>query len=482
MIDLGETLAQPKDRYRAAIGAAGVVVLAVATLPVVATPLGASYPIFSTAYGISIVMIILAAVLLWAQSRVTASVPLLVLAASYGATVLVMIPHLLLFRGLFPQLAAWLSADPQTSSWLWFEWHLAFSLCPIAYLIARQGARTVDRARFSRLQTRALVVMIVLPAVLVAPAVWIDGLPVMVDQHGRTWIAIAASAIIVAIAIATIVALFVRYRFRSILDVWLAIAALCMVTDVVLSLVGSSQFTVGWYVSRFYIVIASSTVLVALLGQTANVYAQLAKTADRLRDESLTDPLTGLSNRRAFDVRIAQVLADGARMSRGAAMLMIDVDQFKLFNDAYGHLGGDECLRDLADTARGCVSRTRDMVARYGGEEFAVIMAETDLRGALIVAERIRSAIEGMGVPQSSEAAYPAITVSIGATAVETTEGLTVDAFIEQADKALYRAKELGRNRTQSWPLDVPAIADPPQADATGNERGIDAGSRATIS
>jgi diguanylate cyclase (GGDEF)-like protein len=161
---------------------------------------------------------------------------------------------------------------------------------------------------------------------------------------------------------------------------------------------------------------------------------------------------------------------------------MIDVDQFKLFNDAYGHLGGDECLRDLADTARGCVSRTRDMVARYGGEEFAVIMAETDLRGALIVAERIRSAIEGMGVPQSSEAAFPAITVSIGATAVDTTEGLTAEAFIEQADKALYRAKELGRNRTESWPLEVPAIADPPQAEATGNDRGIDAGSRATIS
>jgi diguanylate cyclase (GGDEF)-like protein len=253
-----------------------------------------------------------------------------------------------------------------------------------------------------------------------------------------------------------------------------------MIADVTLSIVGGVPFTAGWYVSRVYIVIASSTVLIALLLQTANVYALLAKTTDRLRDESLTDPLTGLANRRSFDQRLAQVLADGARMSRGAAMLMIDVDQFKLFNDAYGHLGGDECLRDLCATARGCVSRTRDMVARYGGEEIAVIMAETDMRGALIVAERIRSAIEGMGVPHSREATFPAVTVSIGATSVENTVGLTPEAFIEQADRALYRAKEMGRNRTVSWPLDEPG--DAPQAEATGNDRGIDTGSRATIS
>jgi diguanylate cyclase (GGDEF)-like protein len=217
--------------------------------------------------------------------------------------------------------------------------------------------------------------------------------------------------------------------------------------------------------------------------QTANVYAQLAKTADRLRDESLTDPLTGLANRRAFDMRLAQVLADGARMNRGAAMLMIDVDNFKLFNDAYGHLGGDECLRDLCATARDCVSRTRDMVARYGGEEIAVIMAETDLRGALIVAERIRSAIEGMGIPHSREAHYPAVTVSIGATAVDDTNGLTAEDFVGRADQALYAAKERGRNRTVSWPLDTDASAPPvAQAEATGNVLGIDIGSRATIS
>jgi len=481
MLDLGETLAQPKDRYRASLGAVCVIILGFATVPFVRLPLGTSYPVFTLVIGISIVMLVLAAVLLWAQARVTASMPLLVLAAGYGATATVMTPHLLLYRGLFPTLAAWLSADPQTSPWLWFEWHLMFALCPIAYVIARRLGRPQDAVNFKRTETRTLIAMIAVPVALVAPAIWIDGLPTLSVHGYRTNLLVEISCLLVAVSLTAIVLLYAKSRLRTVLDICLGFTALCMVADVTLTIVGSAAFTTGWYVSRVYILIAASTVLVALMLQTATVYSQLAKTADRLRDESLTDSLTGLANRRAFDVRLAQVLADGARMSRGAAMLMIDVDNFKLFNDAYGHLGGDECLRDLCATARDCVSRTRDMVARIGGEELAVVMAETDLRGALIVAERIRSAIEGMGIPHSSEAAYPAVTVSIGATAVDDTAGLTPEAFIEQADRALYRAKETGRNRTVAWPLDD-AASEEPQTEGTGNERGIDAGSRATIS
>jgi diguanylate cyclase (GGDEF)-like protein len=481
MLDLGETLAQPKDRYRVAFGAACIVVLALVTVPFVRNSLGTSYPVFAVVIGISIVMLVLAAVLLWAQARVTSSVPLLVLAAGYGTTAAVMTPHLLLYRGLFPALATLLSADAQTSPWLWFEWHLTFALSPIAYVVARRLVRTVDAVRFPRLERRALIAMIAIPVALASPAIWVHGLPVLTANGYPSNLVIALSCLLVALSLTAIAMLYAKSRLRTVLDICLGFAALCLVADVTLSIVGSTVFSAGWYVSRIFILIASSTVLVALMLQTAVVYAQLAKTADRLRDESLTDSLTGLANRRAFDVRLAQVLADGARMSRGAAMLMIDVDNFKLFNDAYGHLGGDECLRDLCATARDCVSRTRDMVARVGGEEIAVVMAETDLRGALIVAERIRSAIEGMGIPHSSEAAYPAVTVSIGATAVDDTAGLAPEAFIEQADRALYRAKESGRNRTVAWPLED-AAPDERQMDGTGNERGIDAGSRATIS
>jgi diguanylate cyclase (GGDEF)-like protein len=455
MIDLGQTVALPKNRYRAGLGAAVIAALALATIPLAARSLGTSYSVLSTVIGVSITLLALAAILLWAQSRVTLSVPLVVLAACYGATGIIMLPYLLLYHGLFPEFAAAIDADPQAASWLWFAWHALFASAPIAYLIARRAVGRADRDTYERLHVRAGIAMVVVPLVLIVPSIWFAALPPFTEHSGRTLVALACSAIVLALSLGAIVMLYVQNRFRSILDVWLAIAALCMVADVSLALVGAAPFSFGWYVSRVYIVIASSTVLVALLMQTATVYAQLAQTADRLRDESLTDQLTGLSNRRAFDERLAQALADGARMSRGAAMLMIDVDNFKLFNDSYGHLGGDECLRDLASTVRGCISRTRDMVARFGGEEFAVVMAETDMRGALIVAERIRSAVEGMGIPQPSGAQHRAVTVSIGATAVDDAAGMTSEAFIEQADRALYRAKETGRNRTVAWPLDA---------------------------
>jgi diguanylate cyclase (GGDEF)-like protein len=459
MIDLGETVARPADRSRATAGAGGVVLLGCATIPFAGLPLGTSYPVLSIVVGVSIVLVGLAGVLLWAQAHVTASIPLLVLAAFYGATAVLMTPYLLLYHGLWPNLAAAISAGPQASAWLWFAWHLVFVSSPIAYLVARRFFGSGGHTGFARLSRRALAALIVLPAACAAPAIWIANLP-PVSLHGaRTVFAWETGATVVAVSLVAIAMLFQHNRFRSVLDVCLAITGLCMILDVTLTVMGAAPFSLGWYVSRIYIVIASSTLLVALLLQTATLYAQLAKTADRLRDESLTDVLTGLANRRSFDLRMEQVLADGVRLSRGAALLMIDVDNFKAFNDAHGHLGGDECLRDLAKTVNDCLSRTRDMVARYGGEEFAVIMADTDMRGAWIVAERVRSSIEGMGIPTPRGAQYPAVTVSIGATAVESTAGVTADAFIEQADRALYRAKETGRNRTASWPLSEPVDA-----------------------
>jgi diguanylate cyclase (GGDEF)-like protein len=483
MIDLGETRAHPKDRYRAIAGSACIVVLGAVATPFVGRPIGASYPTFALVIGVSIVMLLLAAVLLWAQSRVTSSVPLLTLAGGYGSTAIVMTFHLLLYHGLYPPLGVWLAVNWQTSSYLWFEWHAMFLFCPVGYCAARLLGRPLDVAHFKRLETVTRITMVAVPLAIVAFVIWVPGLPVLNVYGSRTPVMAVLSGVLIVIALVAIVLLYAKSRLHSVLDICLGIAALCMIVDVSVTHAGSVTFTVGWYIARAFILIATSTVLVALILQTANVYGQLAKTADRLRDESLTDPLTGLANRRAFDLRLAQVLADGARMNRGAAMLMIDVDNFKLFNDAYGHLGGDECLRDLCATARDCVSRTRDMVARYGGEEIAVIMAETDLRGALIVAERIRSAIEGMGIPHSRDAHYAAVTVSIGATAVDDTNGLTAEEFVSRADRALYAAKENGRNRTESWPADSAAIAPVlAQAEATGNVLGIEAGSRATIS
>jgi diguanylate cyclase (GGDEF)-like protein len=184
-----------------------------------------------------------------------------------------------------------------------------------------------------------------------------------------------------------------------------------------------------------------------LLFQTAKIYGQLAVTAERLREESLTDALTGLANRRSFEQHFGEVLRECARDLRPVAVLMIDIDQFKLYNDAFGHLSGDACLRTIAQILERNIGRTRDMVARIGGEEMAVVMPNADAAGAAIVAERMRAAVRAAEIAHGNAAAYPVVTISIGVAATRDPARATIEQLVLAADKALYRAKWAGRDR-----------------------------------
>jgi len=235
-----------------------------------------------------------------------------------------------------------------------------------------------------------------------------------------------------------------------------------MFVDVTLTHFGH-QFTAGWYASRATILIAAGAVLAMLLFQTTTIYAQLATTAERLRTESLTDVLTGLANRRSFDQRFEEMVRDCARQLRPIALLMIDIDHFKVFNDTFGHQAGDGCLRTVAALLQGSVGRALDVVARVGGEEIAVIMPYVDLAGAQIVAERMRVAVLAAGLRQGPGAAHLFVTISVGVTATRDAANTTVDDLKASADRALYRAKDAGRNRvvqTGEAPLSLLALPD----------------------
>jgi len=459
MIDLGDVKSRPTDRRLAMIASGTIVAASLVLVPFVDRALGESYTILAMVVAVSAAMLAVAAVLLLAQARVTESPSLLTLGAMYGAAALVMLPYLMLYRGLWPELGRLVGATAAAPSLLGLTWHLLLAGAGVAYVAARRAKPLPDARAFARVRRRTLAAALV-GALLSVPCIVRLDLPAFYSGGHYTLVAVLASTVIIAVAVVSLIALYLRSRFRTVLDLLLGIATLCVIADVSLAILGGVPFSAGWYASRVSILVACGTVSIALILQAARLYAQLAKTADRLRDESMTDALTGLGNRRSFDLRLAQVFADGVRMSRGAAMLIIDVDQFKLFNDAYGHLGGDECLRDLASTVRGCVSRTRDLVARFGGEEFTVIMAETDMRGALIVAERIRSAIEGMGIPHSRAASHAAVTVSIGAVAVDDAATIATETFVEYADRALYAAKAGGRNCVVAWPMDAVSAPD----------------------
>jgi len=178
--------------------------------------------------------------------------------------------------------------------------------------------------------------------------------------------------------------------------------------------------------------------------------SDLAELAKELSGMAVTDPLTGLGNRRHFDSLIQREWRRAARAKSVLSLLMIDIDHFKDFNDRYGHPQGDEVLRILAKSIGAGIRRPGDSGARYGGEEFAVILPDTDLRGALTVADNIRAAYMNREEPRALAGEPP--TISIGVSSVRPAGGGET-ALVRSADQALYAAKENGRNRTETIAL-----------------------------
>jgi diguanylate cyclase (GGDEF)-like protein len=183
-----------------------------------------------------------------------------------------------------------------------------------------------------------------------------------------------------------------------------------------------------------------TAVVETLRDMTDEKQAQIA-----LQQLATRDSLTGLANRRCFDDTLHAEWQRAMRQQQPLSLLMVDVDNFKQYNDTYGHVGGDDCLRRIAG-ALAREMRANDLVARYGGEEFAVILADQSLKGAAIVAERIRCRVEGLHLPNPG-AAKSFVTVSIGAATALAAPDCEPSQLVATADAALYRAKHMGRNR-----------------------------------
>ncbi len=165
-----------------------------------------------------------------------------------------------------------------------------------------------------------------------------------------------------------------------------------------------------------------------------------------LQDLAITDTLTQVSNRRHFDELFGREWLRQARANRPMALLIADIDHFKRYNDALGHPQGDLCLVKVARGLQEGIFRPGDFVTRYGGEEFAIILTETDLDGALLVAQRLREAVEALKIDHPASPTNPYVTVSIGVAATIPSRERAPDILLQTADQALYDAKTRGRN------------------------------------
>lgn len=213
-----------------------------------------------------------------------------------------------------------------------------------------------------------------------------------------------------------------------------------------------------WIRDVVHVVRDSQGVVEALVGFMFDI-SERKKTEEKLlvlqkelEALSFKDGLTGIANRRRFDASLEREWESARRGRLPLSLILVDVDFFKQYNDIYGHIEGDKCLVNVAQTLSLALAGPRDLVARYGGEEFLLMLPEADASGALRVAERCQRLIEKLAIAHAQSPHEQRLTVSIGVGTVIPGEGMTPTGFIDAVDRQLYAAKQNGRNRIEVGP------------------------------
>lgn len=200
------------------------------------------------------------------------------------------------------------------------------------------------------------------------------------------------------------------------------------------------------------VVLIASTLMLGLTAR--NVRAVLVRILLKqvsFEQVSWEDRLTGLGNRRRFDEALDAAWQHALQLGVPLSLMILDVDYFKKFNDTYGHTAGDDCLRKVATALAGCVKRAGDTVARYGGEEFAAVLFHAPMADARQMGENMCNAVRAMDI-KHEQSTHQWVTISVGGATIMPKVGMSMQAFVETADAALYRAKESGRNRVE-WKM-----------------------------
>ncbi|MFZ7120288.1 MAG: diguanylate cyclase [Eubacteriaceae bacterium] len=183
-------------------------------------------------------------------------------------------------------------------------------------------------------------------------------------------------------------------------------------------------------------------------------HLKLKKYRDLLQENSMIDALTELSNRRKYDEMIKIEWNRCMRSKKPLSVIMIDIDDFKVYNDTYGHLMGDECLKDIALSLKQELNRTSDFVCRWGGEEFACLIPMSDSNESFLVAEKLRKSVENLMIPNELSSVKKIVTISLGIASKVPRANDDINELINKADEALYFAKRNGKNRVYSYTME----------------------------
>jgi diguanylate cyclase (GGDEF)-like protein len=442
---IGGSLATRRERIGAIVLVAFLAGITAVALPSARVPLPPMTPFLPMFGMLACSSDVLTAFLFLSQARVARSRALMILALSYFFSSTAIAVHVLVYPGVFSATGLF-SAGSQTMMWFWTWWHAGFPLLLIAYATRARYEDHEDIPSEIHLWRWALLagmVIIVVGALLFATIEYERWLPQLISSDTPGLIFSShVGPIIDGVIIGAIAVLVFATRLRTVTNLWLAVALVASLFDVILTSSSAYSYTVGWYLSRVMSLSTSMVVLVTFLRSLGKLFLVMAR-------QSSVDGLTGLANRRAFDEFFASQISLAVRTSRPVSVILLDVDWFKKYNDTYGHPAGDETLRKVARAIDQVLKRGGDYGARYGGEEFAVVLPSTDREGARRVAQRIGNHVRAMKI-EHSESAFGHVTVSLGVATYDSTlerERITEKALLERADGALYRAKHLGRDQ-----------------------------------
>jgi diguanylate cyclase (GGDEF)-like protein len=402
-------------------------------------------PGYMSAFGFGFAMIvvnIILAALLYAKGVIESKERTIRLGTAYFFVTILLIPLIATFSGglmIKPVIGTTSSAI-----WLWSYGHIGFALLIIRYTLSSE-----ENSGNARNVRRSIVAMLMLVLALTWSAT--RGQPYLpqILRDGKNFFDHSTMAIPVIVLGINLLALLcvIRMREKRPERLWVMIGMLASCIDIWLTVCGGARFSVGWYCAKMISLFSSLVVLISQLYGITWLYHSIADANKVLMTQANQDGLTGLSNRRCFD-RLLEIEWNRARRDKSSvALLMIDVDFFKKYNDCYGHLAGDDCLRLIAEHLLRVIKRPGDVAARYGGEEFVVVLPNTDIDGARLVGERLLSNLRATAIAHEQNLPSGHVTLSIGIAAMIPAVGSNTSALALAADNALYQAKESGRNR-----------------------------------
>jgi diguanylate cyclase (GGDEF)-like protein len=416
------------------IVSAVAVLVTLAVLPLGAHHLGASRSYVPAILAAVACFDVMSVWLLSGEYLDTGDRKVLVMALAYLWSLLLMAGYAFAFPGVIsshPPLAVTVSVAP----YLYIGWHAGFPALLGAAWAPLPALDKIDSRRRRLLLLRAVSVTVATAAAAVLACVLLaKRMPVLIHGLDTSAMAKVTAPVALPLVVISLIVSARSVRFRTGPERWSSVAILVCLCDLTLTYSSRYRFSLGWYTGRTLTVAASAVVLIAMLAS----FRKLKATAEF---NAAYDGLTALANRRSAYDALAAMTSRARRSSTALAVVMLDLDKFKNINDTFGHAVGDEVLRCVAATLRSTV-RDSDLVARLGGEEFAVVLPDTTLAEARLVAERIRTSLWQRTIP----AIGSNVTASFGVAELQSDDA-GAESLLHRADQAMYLAKAAGRNR-----------------------------------